>query len=92
MDHYREYYKKVFENIINSNKLASEAKASTQCKREKLVLISLRKEQTIFLNKIAAALKRIESNTFGICKRCQSTISEDDLQSRPTSLYCSVCN
>lgn len=40
---------------------------------------------------IRAALRRIESGTFGMCQQCGCVIAGDRLRARPTTRWCSVC-
>ncbi|MDI3496180.1 MAG: DnaK suppressor protein [Patescibacteria group bacterium] len=43
------------------------------------------------LSDIESALKRIENNTYGICKYCHKPIGEKRLMARPTAGACISC-
>ena len=49
--------------------------------------ITLEKE----LRDVLSSLKRLEENTYGICKYCDEPISEDRLKARATSSSCVSC-
>ncbi|MGX6607721.1 TraR/DksA family transcriptional regulator [Micromonosporaceae bacterium Da 78-11] len=40
---------------------------------------------------IRAALRRIESGTYGTCQQCGCIIAADRMRSRPTSRWCAGC-
>ncbi len=48
-----------------------------------------RREMT--LKRIAAALKRIEEGTFGLCQNCEGPINPKRLEFDPTALLCIDC-
>ena len=43
------------------------------------------------LNKLEAALKRIDSGTFGVCENCEALISEKRLLALPACMTCISC-
>jgi len=43
------------------------------------------------LENIESALERIESGTYGVCKKCGKNISEDVLDANPASTLCREC-
>jgi RNA polymerase-binding protein DksA len=43
------------------------------------------------LRRIEAALRRIESGTYGICERCGKEIGEERLAARPWASLCVDC-
>jgi len=53
--------------------------------------ISLEKILTSSLRDIDNALKRIEENTYGICKYCNKEIDSARLRARPASSACISC-
>ncbi len=48
-----------------------------------------RREMT--LKRIAAALKRIDNGTFGLCNSCEEPIARKRLEFDPTALLCIEC-
>ncbi|WP_229070910.1 TraR/DksA C4-type zinc finger protein [Actinoplanes sp. DH11] len=40
---------------------------------------------------IQAALRRIESGTYGMCQQCGCIIAADRIRARPTTRWCTVC-
>jgi DnaK suppressor protein len=54
-------------------------------------LLRIRDRERKLINKIKAALERIESGSFGICERCGEDISEQRLQARPVTTFCIDC-
>lgn len=47
--------------------------------------------EMLFLKKIEKALKRIDTEEFGMCDDCGASISYERLKARPTSEMCIVC-
>ncbi|GLZ02032.1 TraR/DksA C4-type zinc finger protein [Actinoplanes sp. NBRC 103695] len=40
---------------------------------------------------IRAALRRVESGTYGMCQQCGCIIAADRMRARPTTRWCAVC-
>lgn len=53
--------------------------------------LSLENELEKALRDVDSALKRIEEETYVICKYCKTEISEARLRARPTSTSCIAC-
>ncbi len=51
----------------------------------------LRDREKFLLKKIEKALLRIEDGSFGICERCEETISIKRLEARPVTTLCIRC-
>jgi len=58
---------------------------------EQEVAIGLLENQQEVLGAIAAALDRLDADTFGTCERCGNTIPEGRLQAVPYASYCVRC-
>jgi len=54
-------------------------------------LLRIRDRERKLINKIKAALERIENCSFGICERCGADISEQRLRARPVTTFCIDC-
>jgi len=55
------------------------------------IVNSLSQRDTAMLNKIEAALKRIEDGSFGVCEECGCDITESRLKARPEASLCIDC-
>ncbi|HXN41000.1 MAG TPA: TraR/DksA C4-type zinc finger protein [Myxococcaceae bacterium] len=55
------------------------------------MIFRLRDREKFLLKKIERALIRIEDGTFGICERCDETISPKRLDARPVTTLCIRC-
>ena len=53
--------------------------------------LSLESELATALRDVESALVAIKGGSYGICKYCKQTISEDRLRARPTSTSCVAC-
>lgn len=51
----------------------------------------LRDRERILLRKIDKALKKFETNEFGMCEECGEMISVQRLEARPVAEYCIQC-
>lgn len=63
--------------------------ASTQS--DQGITLRLRGREKTLLKKIDDALKRIETNEFGICEECGEDISSKRLEARPVTTLCIRC-
>ena len=54
-------------------------------------LLRIRERERKLITKITEALERIEEGTFGICERCEESISEKRLEARPVTTLCIKC-
>jgi RNA polymerase-binding transcription factor DksA len=43
------------------------------------------------IDNIWAALRRIESGTYGLCQQCGCIIAADRIHARPTTRWCTIC-
>jgi|GEM_PF-899914 len=70
-----------------------EPEAIDNCQKELQVSLSLKDRERLAMEfqAIEAALKRINSQTFGICYDCQEPISRARLESLPTAIRCIEC-
>jgi DnaK suppressor protein len=55
------------------------------------MMFRLRDREKFLFKKIERALTRIEEGTFGICERCDETISPKRLDARPVTTLCIRC-
>lgn len=53
--------------------------------------LSLEQELESGLKDIESAMRAVENGTYGVCKYCKQSISEDRLRARPTSTSCVAC-
>jgi DnaK suppressor protein len=60
--------------------MQAQAMAQASSNRRKAMLV-----------KIAAALKRIEDDEYGLCHRCDEPINPKRLEFDPTAIYCIEC-
>ena len=60
-------------------------------KHEEHIQIKIMERKMKFMEKIKAALKRIEKGSFGECQHCGSEISLRRLEARPTASLCVRC-
>jgi RNA polymerase-binding transcription factor DksA len=44
------------------------------------------------LNRVERALNKIHEGTYGACKRCEKTISDDVLSISASARFCKMCN
>ena len=51
----------------------------------------LRDRERILLRKIDKALKKFETNEFGVCEECGEMIGAQRLEARPVAEYCIQC-
>lgn len=51
----------------------------------------LRDRERILLRKIDKALRKVETNEYGICEECGEPISVQRLEARPVAEYCIQC-
>lgn len=54
-------------------------------------MLRIRDREHKLINKIAKALDRIETGTFGICESCEEDISIERLKARPVTTQCIEC-
>ena len=54
-------------------------------------LLPIENTLEIELGKVNRALRKIEKGTYGICEKCQNSISEDRLKIYPRAVYCQKC-
>jgi DnaK suppressor protein len=54
-------------------------------------LLRIRDRERKLIEKIKAALERIENGTFGICEICGREIGEERLRARPVTTQCIDC-
>ena len=54
-------------------------------------LLRIRDRERKLIEKIKAALERIENGTFGICEICGKEIGEERLRARPVTTQCIDC-
>jgi DnaK suppressor protein len=53
--------------------------------------IEVKRRQELQLRGVAAALKRIENNDYGLCPECGASIHPDRLGFDPTTILCITC-
>jgi DnaK suppressor protein len=53
--------------------------------------LRIRDRERKLINKIRAALERIEEGTFGLCDSCEEPISVERLRARPVTTLCIDC-
>jgi RNA polymerase-binding transcription factor DksA len=58
---------------------------------EQEVALGLLKNEEQLLEEVAAALKRLDDGTFGICQECCLPIAPERLQAIPYTAYCVSC-
>ena len=58
---------------------------------ERSTRLRIRDRESYLINKIKAALERLEDGTFGICDRCGEEISLKRLKARPVTTLCIEC-
>ncbi len=54
-------------------------------------MLRIRDREHKLVKKIKEALERIETNTFGICEKCEEEISIERLKARPVTTQCIDC-
>jgi DnaK suppressor protein len=54
-------------------------------------MLRIRDREHKLINKIKAALDRIEAGTYGICETCDEFISVERLKARPVTTQCIEC-
>jgi DnaK suppressor protein len=58
---------------------------------DNLIDESISHQQKVELEEIEHALKKVDTDTFGICEMCNEEISVDRLKSKPFAKYCIEC-
>jgi len=78
------------ESSFDTNELPDEIdQASSEYQQS--MIFRLRDREKFLLAKIEKALQRIESDTFGICEKCEEEISIKRLEARPVTTLCIRC-
>ncbi len=81
-----EDFKAAVENL-GVNDLADIASNDIDCR----TLEALGTQDQLRLNKVEAALIRLENGKYGVCARCSSKISKDRLEAIPYAVLCIKC-
>ncbi len=63
----------------------------SQRSHEEWIFLNRNKLEVGVLREVEAALRRIESDTYGICLECDEPISRKRLQALPWAKYCVSC-
>ncbi len=75
---------------VDTNELPDETDQASSEYLQSLAL-RLRDREKTYLNKVEAALKKIETGEFGICENCGEEISIKRLEARPVTTLCIRC-
>jgi DnaK suppressor protein len=78
------------ESSFDTNELPDEIDQSSS-EYQQSMIFRLRDREKFLLAKIEKALQRIESDTFGICEKCEEEISIKRLEARPVTTLCIRC-
>lgn len=70
--------------VSSNDGFADSAQATTE-RSEVLGMVERLQEA---YSEVAAALKRMDDGTYGICEKCGKPISDDRLEARPTARLC----
>lgn len=75
---------------VDVNELPDEIDLASSEYLQSLAL-RLRDREKTYLNKVEAALKKIDNGEFGICENCGEEISIKRLEARPVTTLCIRC-
>jgi len=78
-------------NILNSNNDVLDEADSASINIDNLIDESLSFQQKTELQEVEDALKKVETEEFGICEMCGTEISKERLKSKAFAKYCIEC-
>jgi len=78
-------------DLINDAAVYTDAVDQAAADTEKNFTLQLRNRERLVLIQIDEALKRVESGSFGVCERCDESISEGRIEAFPFTTLCIEC-
>lgn len=102
LQYFRDHLYKMFEEIqakgqstledmSGSNQMYADPADRASQESDQFFTLRLRDRDRKLVNKIKAALERIEEGTYGICESCGEEISVPRLKARPVTTQCINC-
>ncbi len=83
--------KSTLENLSGSDQTPADLADRASQESDQFFTLRLRDRDRKLVNKIKAALERIEDGTYGICESCGQEISIPRLKARPVTTLCIEC-
>jgi len=79
------------EDLTDSNEVFSDPADRATAESDRAFTLRIRDRERRLINKIQAAIKRIDEGTYGVCDECGEDIGKPRIQARPVTRLCINC-